>query len=430
MTTQHKRVVITGMGVISPNGIGCDTFWDNCYHGRSGVARIDSFDTTHFESKIAGIVQDFDPEHFDLSHQQKNSLDRYALFALAAAEMAMKEAGLSKSNLDEQSLGVCIATAIAGTKYMEEEFLRLTENGYQDINPEWASRNLFTGASFNVASSEVAKHYGARGPVQTLATGCTAGLDAIGQALEIIRAGQADIMLAGAAEAPLTPIAMAAFDIIGALASDSNDAPEKASRPYDQTRSGFVLGESCGVLVMESLDHALARGANILAEVKGFGSTCNAYHMTDLAPEGLDLHRAMKLALTDGGVDPSQIDHVNAHGSSTPQNDVNESNAVKATLGDHAYNIPVCSLKSLIGHALAAANVVETIAAVLSIVHQKVPPTINHHVPDPRCDLDYVPNKGREAKIDYVLKDASGFSGIHSALVLARPQDMSGRASS
>jgi beta-ketoacyl-acyl-carrier-protein synthase II len=415
-----KRVVITGMGVVSPNGIGIDEFWQNCLAGKSGVARIKDFDVTQFESKVGGIVQNFQPENFDITPEQRTNLDRYALFALAAAEEAMKSSGLADTSYDRDQLGVCIATAIAGTKYMEEEFLRLTDGGVNPLNPKLAKSNLLLGASFHIASAEVAKKYDAHGPVVTLATGCTAGLDALGQAVELIRAGQAEIMVAGASEAPITPIAFAAFDIIGALASDRNDAPEMASRPYDKTRAGFVLGEGCGMFVLESLEHATARGANILAEVLGFGSTCNAYHMTDLAPDGEDLHRAMKLAIADAKIKPEQIDHINGHGSSTPQNDVNETNAIKKTLGAHAYDIPVCSIKSIVGHALAAANAIETVAVVSSIVHQEVPSTINYKVPDPNCDLNYVPDGPRKSKIDYVLKDASGFSGIHSALILAK----------
>ncbi|MFO1101861.1 MAG: beta-ketoacyl-[acyl-carrier-protein] synthase family protein [Methylocystis sp.] len=424
-----ERVVITGMGVISPNGVGVDAFWKNCVRGKSGVVRINEFDVSRFASQIAGVVRDFDPDTFDISESQKESLDRYALFALAAAEEAVRNSGLDNGDYDPDNMGVCIATAIAGTKFMEEEFLRLTNKGANSLDSSQASPHLFLGASFHVASAEVAKRYGARGPVLTLATGCTAGLDALGQAVDLIRSGQSKIMIAGATEAPITPIAFAAFDIIGALASDRNDQPEKASRPYDRSRSGFVLGEGCGIFVLESLEHANARGATVLAEVLGFGSTCNAYHMTDLAPEGIDLHRAMKQALSDARLQPEAIDHVNAHGSSTPQNDVNESNAVKHTLGRRAYEIPITSIKSIIGHALSAANAVELVCAVLSLIHQKIPPTINYEHPDPHCDLTYATEGACDAKIDFILKDASGFSGIHSAIVLGKLRDRApGRA--
>lgn len=415
-----RRVVITGMGVIAPNGCDLDTFWANCRDGKSGVARITDFDVSEFTSQVAGIVPDFDPARHGIPVEQHDTLDRYALFALAAADQAIKQAGIEQAPLDHDRLGVCIATAIAGTKYMEEEFLRRTNGGRDAFQGGTPDPVLTANVGFHPASSEVARRIGARGPVHTLATGCTAGLDALAQAKDMIRSGEADVVIAGATEAPITPIAFAAFDIIGALANDRNDTPERASRPYDASRAGFVLGEGCGLFVMESLDHALARGATILAEVSGAGSTCNAYHMTNLAPDGIDLHRAMVLALADAGLSPDHIDHVNAHGSSTPQNDVNETNAVKRTLGDHAYDIPVCSLKSIVGHSLAAANTVEAVAAVLSIVHQEVPPTINHVTRDPDCDLDYVTEGVRKATINHVLKDASGFSGIHSAVILSR----------
>lgn len=414
------RVVITGMGVIAPNGIGLDEFWQNCVAGVSGVRPIQSFDAEPFEARIAGIAPHFRAVEFGLSELQERELDRHVQFAIAAAGMAVEQAGMTAAQMDQQSLGVCIATAIAGTRYMEEAFLQMTDSGRGQVEADQAPDALLQGVSFNVASSEVARIYGARGPVSTLATGCTAGLDALGQAYDCIRSGQAEVMIAGAAEAPLTPIALGAFDIIGALCSDCNETPEHASRPYDRSRQGFVLGESCGIFVLESLAHARERGATVLAELAGFGSTCNAYHMTDLKPDGGDLHRAMTIALDDAGLAPEQIDHVNAHGSSTPQNDINETNAVKRTLGDHAYDIPVCSNKSLIGHALAAANAVETVAAVLTLQHQQVPPTINYRNADPDCDLNYVPNHSQSAPIRHVLKDASGFSGIHSALLLGR----------
>jgi len=425
----REPVVITGTGVVAPNGIGVTAFWSNCCAGVSGVKRITTFDVSAFDAQIAGVVSDFDPAASGISAIDAQRFDRYVLFALAAAQEAVTASNLFAAAIDHTRVGVCIATAIAGTKYMEEEFLRLTAHATQPINPELASRNLYSGASFHVAGVEVARRFNAQGPLQTLATGCTAGLDAIGHALEMIRSGQADVVIAGASEAPLTPIALAAFDIIGALSSRCNAQPAQASRPYDKTRSGFVLGEGCGIFVLESKRHALKRGATILAEINGFGSSCNAYHMTDLAPDGNDLHRAMQLSLADAGIDAAQIDHVNAHGSSTPQNDVNETNAVKKTLGQHAYQIPVCSLKSIVGHALAAANAIELVAAVQSLRTQQVSPTLNYQMPDPDCDLDYVAGHSRTANIAYLLKDASGFSGIHSALILARSSSPTAQAS-
>ncbi len=416
----NKPVVITGLGIVAPGAIGIKQFWEKCIEGQSGVSNIDTFNTDQFDAKIAGIVKEFDPTKYGVTEEQINTFDRYVLFALVAAQEAMKQSGLTEYNMDPTRIGACIATAIGGTKYMEEEFLRLTNNCHEELNPELVSPNIFAGASFHMASAEVAKQYNIQGPIQTITTGCTAGLDAVGQALELIRTGKADVVITGASEAPITPIAMAAFDIIGALTSDRNDNPDKASRPYDKTRSGFVLGEGCGLFILESKEHAQKRNAKILAEVKGYGSTCNAYHMTDLSPEGDDLARAIKLSLEDAGLCPDKIDCINSHGSSTPQNDVNETNAIKKALGDHAYKISISSLKSIMGHALAAANAIELVAGVLSIVEQKVYPTINYKVPDPNCDLNYVPNQAKPLKIDYLLKDASGFSGIHSSLILAR----------
>lgn len=415
-----ERIVVTGLGIIAPNGASIESFWANCRAGLSGVARISDFDVKQYHSQVAGIVMDFDPAQWGIDAEQCSTLDRHALFALAASAQAVDQAGLDSQTIDRDRLGVCIATAIAGTTYMEAEFLRRTQGAREAFDGTRVEPSLTTNACFHLAATEVARRWGARGPVHTLATGCTGGLDALGHAAELIRSGGADMVIAGAAEAPLTPIALAAFDIIRALVGDRNEDPARASRPYDKHRAGFVLGEGCGVLILERLDHAEARGARVLAELSGFGSTCNAYHMTDLAPDGVDLHRAMKLAFADAHSSAEAIDHVNAHGSSTRQNDINETNALKHALGAHAYAVPVCSLKSIVGHALAAANAIEAVAAVLSILHQTTPPTINLETPDPDCDLDYVREGARAVAIDHVLKDASGFSGIHSAVVLSR----------
>ncbi|MEL6522031.1 MAG: beta-ketoacyl-[acyl-carrier-protein] synthase family protein [Pseudomonadota bacterium] len=415
-----KRIAITGLGVVAPNGTNVDDFWAATRNGKSGIKAIKAFDTSEYNAKIAGVAEDFDDQSDLLAEVNAAGYDRYVQFAVAAAAEAVGMSKINFDQIDKTRFSVCIATAIAATKFLEEEFLRLTDQAVGEVDPERAQAALLPGLGFHVASSEVARRYGAEGSVSTLATGCTAGLDAIGEAMEMIRSGKADVVIAGATEAPITPIAMSAFDIIGALASDRNEAPETASRPYDSSRSGFVLSEGCGLFVLEDMDHALARNAPIYGELSGFGSTCNAYHMTDLKPEGTDLHRAMVLSLTDADVSPEVIGHVNAHGSSTPQNDVNESNAVKLTLGDHAYNIPVSSVKSVVGHALAAANTVELVSLIKSIGDQFVPPTINHNSADPNCDLDYVTNGSRPALITHALKDASGFSGIHSAVVVSR----------
>lgn len=416
----RKRIAITGLGVVAPNATNVDDFWTAIRNGKSGIKPITAFDTSDYNAKIAGIAADFDDQSELLRECNEAGYDRYVQFALTAADEAVRMSKVDFNSIDKSRVSVCIATAIAATKFLEKEFCRITNETRDQIDHTKAQPALLAGLGFHVASSEVARRYGAEGPVSTLATGCTAGLDAIGEAMEVIRSGKADIVIAGATEAPITPIALSAFDIIGALASDRNDAPHTASRPYDVSRSGFVLSEGCGVFVLEDLEHAIARNAPIYGELSGFGSTCNAYHMTDLKPEGTDLHRAMVLCLSDADIAPEQIGHVNAHGSSTPQNDVNESNALKLTLNEHAYRIPVTSVKSTIGHALAAANTMELVALIKSIGDQTAPPTINYTSPDPNCDLDYVGDGARPARIMHALKDASGFSGIHSAVVVSR----------
>jgi beta-ketoacyl-acyl-carrier-protein synthase II len=415
----EKKVVVTGMGVIAPNGIGKDEFWRNTVKGQPAITSISAFDPSGFKSRIAGEVKNFDPRNMGLREEQIRRLDRYAQFAMVAAKMAVADAELEMEKLDKNRAGVCIANAICGTKFMEEEFLVVTENGKEAINPEWPHPGLYPSSTFNTASAEVASYYGINGLCCTLVTGCTAGLDAVGFAVERIKDGDVDVMIVGSSEAPLTPIAMAAFDVIGAL-STYNQEPSKASRPFDKTRNGFVLSEGCGIFILEEREHAVARGAHILAEVSGFGSCCNAFHMTDLAADGKDLARAITLALGDASLRPDQIDYINAHGSSTVQNDRNETSAYKIIFNSHASDIPVSSLKSMIGHPLAAANCIELAATVMTLQQGIIPPTINYEFPDPDCALNCVPNTAIERPVQFALKTASGFAGIHSALVMGR----------
>jgi beta-ketoacyl-acyl-carrier-protein synthase II len=417
--SKQRRVVVTGIGVIAPNGVGKDAFWAAALAGRSGVVRIDEFETDGLKSKIAGLVQGFDAAESGLSAEQSDRLDRYAQFAIAATHMALSDARVNANSFDPERTGVSIANAICGTRVLEEEFLRITQQGTASLDPNKARRFLYQWSNFNAASSEVAARYGYQGPCCTLATGCTAGLDAIGFSLDLIRNGKADVMVTGGTEAPVTPIAMAAFDVIGALSSKRNDTPSLASRPFDKDRDGFVLAEGCGILVLEEYEHAKARQAPIYAEIVGFGTTCNAYHMTDLPPDGEDLALSISLAIKDAGIHPEQIDYVNAHGSSTPQNDTNETAAYKRVFGKHAYRLRISSLKSMNGHPLAAANAIECAATLLSMNTSRIAPTINYDNTDPSCDLDYVPNRSIEATVNVALKNASGFSGIHSAVVFA-----------
>lgn len=311
------------------------------------------------------------------------------------------------------------ANAICGTKWMEEEFALVTDNGKNPIDPTIVRPDLYDASMFNTPSSELAAKYGLKGVCNTISTGCTAGTDSVGFSYETIMDGDTDIMITGASEAPICPMTFGCFDTVNVL-STLNDEPEKASRPFDAKRNGFVISEGAGLLIVEELEHAKKRGARIYAEIIGFGTTNNAYHMTDLPANGEPKAKCIRLALEDAGVKPEDIDYINGHGSSTRQNDVFETNAYKMVFGDHAYNIPITSLKSMIGHPLAGANGVELVISSLTMERNILPPTINQETPDPECDLDYVPNVKREKKVNYLLKTSSGFSGIHSAMVLKR----------
>jgi 3-oxoacyl-(acyl-carrier-protein) synthase len=408
------RIAITGLGVLAPNGVGRQAFAEGLWSSRNGVSPIRAFDASAFASQMAGQLP-----VGALPDLETPGEDRIVQMARVAAEQAVCDAGLDLfgADVDPSRLGVSIANAIGGTKFMTEHFPQVTRNGHGPIDLDAVARNLHLSATFNTAAAAVADRYGIEGPVVTTTTGCTGGNDALGFAFDAIRRGEADVMLAGAAEAPITPFVVACFDVIGAL-SVRNDDPEHASRPFDRERDGFVLAEGAAVAVLESWEHATRRGAPILAEVLGFGTTANAYHMTDLADHGTDLARSFQLALDDARLPADRVGYVNAHGSSTPQNDVCETNAVKAVLGHHAYATPMSSIKSMLGHALAAANALEFAASVIALNAQTLPPTINHCEPDPHCDLDYVPQIPREGRFSTVASLSSGFGGIHSTVVL------------
>lgn len=416
---QKRRVVITGIGVISPNGIGKDNVWKAMSGGKSAVKRVDSFDVSLFNTKIAAEVRDFDPFRLGLTHDEAVRMDRYVQFGVISADMAIKDSGLDFSKEDPQRVGVSLANAICGTKYMEEEFALVTDDGKKPIDPSKVRPDLYDAAMFNTPSIEISARYGLRGICNTLSTGCTAGTDSLGFGLETIQDGEQDVMVCGAAEAPITPITFGAFDVVNVLAVN-NEEPEKASRPFDKKRNGFVLSEGAGILILEELTHALKRNAYIYAEVLGFGTSCNAYHMTDLPADGTAMANCINLAIKDAGIKPAEIDYINAHGSSTKMNDIFETAAYKMVWGDYAYKLPASSLKSMIGHPLAAANAIEL--TVCAQVFQKniLPPTINQEEKDPLCDLDYVPNVAREKKVNMLIKTSSGFSGVHSSLILKR----------
>ncbi len=414
-----KRVVITGIGVISPNGIGKENVWLAMSGGKSAVKLVDSFDVSVFNTKIAAEVRDFDPFKFGLTHEEAMRMDRYVQFGVVAADMAIKDSKIDFSKVDLERTGVCLANAICGTKYMEEEFALVTNDGKNPIDPSCVRPDLYDAAMFNTPSIEISAKYGLKGICNTLSTGCTAGTDSLGFGLETIQDGEQDIMICGGAEAPITPITFGAFDVVNVLSSRNED-PEGASRPFDNKRDGFVLSEGAGILILEELNHALKRNAPIYAEVIGFGTSCNAFHMTDLPRDGTAMANCINLALLDANLKPTEIDYINAHGSSTRMNDIFETSAYKMVFGDYAYKLPMSSLKSMIGHPLAAANAVELVVCALIFQKNILPPTINQEEKDPSCDLDYIPNQAREKKVNTIIKTSSGFSGIHSSLILKR----------
>jgi len=416
---RKRRVVITGVGVISPNGIGKENAWQSFLSGKSAVKLVDEFDVSLFNTKIAAQVREFDPFKLGLIHDEVMRMDRYVQFGVVCADMAIKDSGLDFAEVDPERIGVCLANAICGTKYMEEEFALVTDNGKNPIDPSRVRPDLYDAAMFNTPSIEISARYGLKGICNTLSTGCTAGTDSLGFGLESIQDEEQEIMVCGAAEAPITPITFGAFDVVNVL-SVHNDNPDTASRPFDKKRDGFVLSEGAGILILEELEHALRRNAHIYAEVTGFGTSCNAFHMTDLPSDGRAMADCINLALLDAGIKPTDIDYISAHGSSTRMNDIFETNAYKMVFGDYAYKLPASSLKSMIGHPLAAANAIELVICSMIFQNNLLPPTINQEEKDPLCDLDYIPNIARAKKVDTILKTSSGFSGIHSSLIIKR----------
>ncbi len=415
-----KRVVVTGLGIICAAGEEKNEFYRNLINGKPCVERVENFDVSLFNSKIASQDLHFDPLKFGIKEPER--MDRYVQFSIAAAKQAIEESGLDKNSIDRYRAGVVLANAICGTRWMEEEFLLVTEWGKKPIDPKKVRPYLYDASMFNTPSAEIAAIWNLKGINCTISTGCTAGTDSVGFAYELIREGKQDLVVAGAGEAPITPITFGAFDVINAI-SKRNDEPHKASRPFDNKRDGFVLSEAAGVLMLEELEHALKRRAKIYCEIIGYGTSCNAYHMTDLPEDGIAMVQCIEETFKDAGIEKEKIDYINTHGSSTRQNDVFETNAYKKVFGEKAYQLPISSIKSMTGHPLAAANATEAVLCSMIFKNNILPPTINQEEPDPKCDLDYIPNKAREKKVDYILKTSSGFSGIHSAMIFKRWED-------
>ncbi|MEU9111233.1 beta-ketoacyl-[acyl-carrier-protein] synthase family protein [Streptomyces sp. NPDC048483] len=413
-----RRVAITGMGVVAPGGIGVTAFWDRITAGRTATRLISSFDPAPFRSRIAAEC-DFDPAQQGLSAQEIRRLDRAGQFALACTREALADAGLKHGSAAERT-GVCMGSAVGCTTRLEEEYTVLSDEGRNWlVDHTYGVPHLYDWFVPSSLAAEVAWEVGAEGPATVVSAGCTSGIDSVGHACELIREGSADVMIAGGAEAPISPITVACFDAIKAT-SALNEEAESALRPFDRTRNGFVLGEGAAVLVLEELERATARGARIYAEIGGFASRSNAYHMTGLRADGRELGAAITGALDAAGLAPAEVDYVNAHGTATRQNDRHETAAIKHGLGEHAYRTPVSSIKSMIGHSLGAIGSIEVAACALAIRHGLIPPTANLHEPDPELDLDYVPLTARERRVDAALSVGSGFGGFQSAMVLTK----------
>ncbi len=413
----RPRVVITGMGVITPLGTGLEPFWSALVAGRSGIRIIQSFDAGAFRTRIAGEVPDFEPADY-IEKKESRRMDRYAQFAVAGTGMAIKDAGLELEGLRRERVGVVIGSGIGGMHTFEDQARVLFERGPDRVSPFFVPMMIA-----NMAAGQVGLTYKLYGPNVTVVTACASGNHAIGDAFKVIQRGDADIIISGGTEAPITPLGLAGFCAMKAI-SARNEAPEQASRPFDAERDGFVMSEGCGILVLESLEHARQRGApRIYAEVVGYGTSCDAYHITAPDPEGLGAARSMQAALRDAAVEPDEVDYINAHGTSTSLNDRVETVAIKSVFGSAASRLAVSSTKSMTGHLLGAAGGLEAAICALVLHRGVIPPTINYQYPDPECDLDYVPNSLREARVRVCLSNAFGFGGHNATLAFRRYED-------
>lgn len=408
-----NRVVITGIGAITPVGIGKDNFWEALISGKNGIGKITRFDATDYGAQVAGEVKDFDPADY-IDKKESKRMDRYTQFAVATAKMAIEDAGLDLESEDKERIGTYVGTGIGGIETMHSQYEKLFAKGPSRISPFFIP--MMIG---NMAAGQISIAFGLRGPSSCVVTACATGSNCIGDAFRLIQHGQADVMVAGGTEASISQAAVAGFCSMKALCTDHNDDPEHASRPFDATRSGFVMGEGCGIVVLESLEHAEKRGAHIYAEIAGYGANSDAYHITSPAPHGEMQAKCMAMAIMDAGMTPADVDYVNAHGTSTHMNDLGETEAIKAVFGDHAKEISVSSIKSMTGHLLGAAGGVECIATALSVQNDIVPPTMNYENQDEGMDLDYVPNKAKKREVRAAISNSFGFGG-HNACLLVK----------
>lgn len=413
LTMPARRVVITGLGLVTPLGLGVESNWQALLAGRSAIGRITRFDPERFPTRIAGEIKNFDVQQF-IDRKEARKMDLFVQYAIAAAELAVQDSGIDTALLQGERTGVYVGSGIGGIGSIEETHRVLLEKGPDRVSPFFIIQTII-----NEAPGHISIRYRASGPNLANATACSTGAHAIGEAFRMIKLGLADRMIAGGAEAPITPLSLAGFCNMKAL-SERNDEPEKASRPFDARRDGFVMSEGAGIVLLEELESALKRGARIYAEVLGYGLNSDAYHVTAPSPDGDGAARVMRMALQDGGVSPDEVQYINAHGTSTQYNDKTETLAVKKVFGEGAKKVGVSSTKSMTGHLLGAAGGLETAITALAIFHQVMPPTINYEFPDPECDLDYVPNSARPAEIVHALTNSFGFGGTNACLLLKK----------
>jgi 3-oxoacyl-[acyl-carrier-protein] synthase II len=406
-----NRVVVTGLGVVGPNGIGVEKFWDSLVHGVSGVGPITRFDASKHDARIAGEVKDFDPLQW-IEKKEVRKMDLFIQYAIAASQMAMDDSGLQVTDANRERIGVVVGTGMGGLPSLEESWKTLQERG-----PGRISAFFIPSIITNLGSGQISMRYGLKGPNSCVCTACATGNHALGDSFRIIQRGEADVMFAGGSEAVITPLTIAGFAAMRAL-STRNDEPARASRPFDKNRDGFVMGEGCGLMMLENLEHAKARGAKIYAEMTGYGMSADAYHITMPALDGAV--RSMRLALKDAQAAPADFDYVNAHGTATPAGDINETNALKEVFGDHARKLAINSTKSMTGHLLGAAGGIESVVTVLTVTRGVIHPTINYETADPECDLDYVPNTARTTPVRTALTNSFGFGGTNASLIFKR----------
>lgn len=412
-STGSRRIVITGIGLVTSLGMDIETFWKNILNGQSGVSKIANFDASQFDCQIAAEIKQFDPVPFFNTPKDTRRCDRYCHFSMAAAKGAMKDSGLDLNQVNRDRMGVLVGSGIGGLQTLEVQHSNLLQKGPSRLSPFMIPMMIS-----NMGSGMISMEFGARGPNLAVVTACSTATHSIGESFQIMRRNEADIMIAGGSEAAICALGIGGFSAMKAL-STRNDAPEKASRPFDKDRDGFVMGEGACVLILEELEHARKRGARIYCEVAGYGNTADAHHMTSPSPHGEGASRCMKIALDVAGLNPTDIDYINAHGTSTPQGDVCETDAIKTVFGDHAKKLMVSSTKSMTGHLLGAAGSIEMAICAKAIQENKVPPTINLDNPDPQCDLDYVPHTARDAQVRAIANNSFGFGG-HNATIIAK----------